>query len=270
MNSIEFTIVVAESEREILIAELADLGCDGFEELEHSLKAYTSESSDKVEQILSRISAHGLSCQQQVIPEQNWNALWEASFDPVIVPGFCTIRAPFHQPAQTPFEVIILPKMSFGTGHHATTRLMMQSMKDIHFGKKSVLDFGTGTGILAILAKKLGAGNTMAIDIDEWSVRNAEENAATNSEGAIAIQRADISELDPELQFDILLANINRNVLLESMQTMHSRILPSGLLLLSGFLKPDAPKIIETAVANGFTLMEATNEAEWMCLKFTA
>ncbi len=270
MNLVEFSIAVEGPERDVLIAKLAEAGCEGFEELECCLNAYAPELYAIIERAESIIREHGLISSHRIIESQNWNAIWEASFDAVIVPGFCTIRAPFHLPADTPLEIVILPKMAFGTGHHATTRLMMQAMRDIDFDGREVLDFGTGTGILAILAQKLGAKTVMAIDIDEWSVRNAIENVSSNGANGITVLQGDISVLQDNSCFDVILANINRNVLLESMLALRKITHPGGTLLLSGILQSDQTIITEAAVSAGFTLSESFQEAEWICFWFTA
>lgn len=270
MNSVEFSIAVEGPERDVLIAKLAEAGCEGFEELERYLNAYAPESNEIIERVESIIREHGLISSHRIIESQNWNAIWEASFDAVIVPGFCTVRAPFHLPADTPLEIVILPKMAFGTGHHATTRLMMQAMRDIDFDGREVLDFGTGTGILAILARKLGATTVMAIDIDEWSVRNAIENVSSNGANSITVLQGDISVLQDNACFDVILANINRNVLLESMPALRKKTNPGGTLLLSGILQSDQTIISEAAASAGFTLSERFQEAEWTCFWFTA
>src|ERR1043165_6022106 len=158
MNTIELVFNIQGGDREILLAQLSDIGCDAFEEVEQELRAYVREDlyeANKVREIAARM---GYSFEEQIVKPQNWNALWEEAFEPVVVPGFCTVRASFHPAAtDTTYEVIITPKMSFGTGHHATTKLMIAAMRDIDFRGKLVLDFGTGTGILAVLASKLGA-----------------------------------------------------------------------------------------------------------------
>lgn len=271
MNTIELVFKVQGAARDILIAQLSEAGCSGFEETDTTLYAYIPDDNETTARVMAAASDAGLPFSQKVIPAQNWNAVWEASFDPVVVPGFCTVRAPFHAAENdTPHEIVIMPKMSFGTGHHATTRLMMQAMQDIDFRNAQVLDYGAGTGILAILAEKLGAASVLAIDIDEWSVSNAKENVAANNAACVKVAHAGIMDLPAGSSFDVVLANINRNVLLESMAALYAGLRPGGTLLLSGILRPDETIISESATSAGFRLCESFNESEWMCLKFTA
>ncbi len=166
---------------DMLTALLADMGYDGFEETEGRLLAYIESSKFSEDALKSVAEQTSVNYETEIIAPQNWNALWESNFPPVIVEDFCTIRAHFHDiEITTPYEIQITPKMSFGTGHHATTQLMMLMMREIEFAGKSVLDFGTGTGVLAILAEKLGADNILAIDNDAWCIENAIENAGRN------------------------------------------------------------------------------------------
>jgi ribosomal protein L11 methyltransferase len=172
------------------------------------------------------------------IREENWNAQWESSFDPVVIPGRLSVRAMFHKPVEgVEREIVITPKMSFGTGHHATTSLMLEEMLNIPFSGKDVLDFGTGTGVLAILASMAGAKRVMAIDNDPWSMENAAENAAVN--GCTNINLSLTDQLPQTDRFDIILANINRNVILSNTGQLCSLLRPNGILLLSGLLESD-------------------------------
>src|SRR5687767_8421631 len=186
MNHIQISIEANTEQQEILISELNELGATGFEQTDTHLLAYFEEDNFKsydVNELLKDYSFH-----LTTLPNQNWNSLWESNFEPVVVDDFCAIRADFHQPIKkVKHEIIITPKMSFGTGHHATTYMMMQQMRDIDFINKTVFDFGTGTGILAILAKKLGSSSVTAIDVDEWSIKNAEENFHWNNTDGIVL-----------------------------------------------------------------------------------
>src|SRR6187397_408555 len=183
MDYIKITFADLQPEqKEILIAQLADAGYEGFEEKDNSLDAFiNSKGFDTV--ILKEISfKYQTPYTKEKIAETNWNQVWESNFEPVIVNDYVAIRADFHKPiTNTKFEIVITPKMSFGTGHHATTYMMIEQMRCIDFTNKKVFDFGTGTGILAILASKLGASSVTAIDIDEWSIKNAEENFQKNN-----------------------------------------------------------------------------------------
>jgi ribosomal protein L11 methyltransferase len=271
MQYIQLSFSISGPTRDILIAKLSEAGCEGFEETESTLVASFPES-DFNEELIDAISKeNGVSFIKATIPQQNWNAAWEAGFEPVSIPSFCTVRASFHPPAtDTPYEIIITPKMSFGTGHHATTVLMMDAMKDMNFAGKKVLDFGTGTGILAILAAKLGAKEILAIDNDEWSVENTSENIEANgvSDIQVAIGSLEIAEI--AAPFDVVLANINRHILLEYMPQMHTMLRPGGILLLSGILSADEPIIQESAGNVGFIGEFTHQQGDWLAMKFTA
>ncbi|HEY0751963.1 MAG TPA: 50S ribosomal protein L11 methyltransferase, partial [Chitinophagaceae bacterium] len=203
---IEITIEANEHQQEELISLLNDFNPEGYEQNDHALIAYFPAKEydpGAMEQIL-----HGFDHTSREIHEQNWNKVWESNFEPVIVDDFCAIRAEFHQPIRgVQHEIVITPKMSFGTGHHATTHMMIQQMKDLVFQNKNVFDFGTGTGILAILAEKLGARDVIAIDVDDWSIENAQENLYRNNCSHVQLS---LNSSVPERQFDIILANINR------------------------------------------------------------
>lgn len=271
MNTIQLTFEVEGQDREILMARLIEAGCEAFQEEKHSLLAFVQEDAETLDEVIRTAIDSGLPFSRQSIVAQNWNAQWEESFEPVIVPEFCTVRAAFHTiPITTPHEVIVTPKMSFGTGHHATTFLMMQAMRDIAFQNLSVFDFGTGTGILAILAEKLGAASVLAIDIDAWSVENAMENCMKNAAEKVEILQAKIDFVETEQRFDVVLANINRNVLLESMPVFQRCLNKGGILLLSGLLRQDENMIVEAAKAQSFSLLSRSDRSDWICLKFTA
>jgi ribosomal protein L11 methyltransferase len=262
MNHIQVSITANTEQQEILISELNELGATGFEQTDTHLLAYFEEDNFKsyeVNELLKDYTFHLIT-----LPKQNWNSLWESNFEPVVVDDFCAIRADFHQPIKNiQHEIIITPKMSFGTGHHATTYMMMQQMRDIDFTDKKVFDFGTGTGILAILAKKLGASSVTAIDVDEWSIKNAEENFERNSVRGINLYQ---SSLLPEEQFNIVLANINRNVLIQYASTLVNILLPNGILLMSGLLAEDEEAIVE--VFNKLKLIRHEHKQNWISLLF--
>jgi len=256
-----------EALREMLIALLTDEGFEGFLETDETLIATIPGDAYKQEVVTALATAHHIHFEEQIIPKQNWNAVWEASFQPVIVNNFCTVRAQFHElPVTTPYEIVITPKMSFGTGHHATTQLMIEGMQNLSFQGLNVLDFGTGTGILAILACQLGAAYVTGIDNDEWSLVNAQENAAFNG-CSIALSQASLEDLPPA-HYDIILANINRNILLQYMESMRDQIVDKGLLLLSGILEADQQAIKEAAVAAGLSPQWEQSRNGWMALCF--
>ena len=253
-------------EQEILIALLSDIGYEGFEETEEELYAYIPHHEFDAAELLSLISPLHIPYQTTVIPDQNWNSLWESNFEPVVIDNFCTIRAHFHAiEAVTPYEIIITPKMSFGTGHHATTRMMVAQMKDIDFTRRSVLDFGTGTGVLAILAEKRGAANIMAIDIDDWCVENALENVAINNCSHINIQKGTLDDISGSV-FDVVLANINRNILLHYTKKLYHILNNDGIILLSGLLSEDKAIIIEAYQKAGFEFKNSVQDGNWIAL----
>lgn len=262
---VEF-LEVDDKTKEMAIALLGQLGFEGFEERGNSLLAYIPAniySYDALETLVTQLQVGYVI---ESVPEQNWNAVWEANFDPVIVDGFCTIYAHFHQiEIITPYSINITPKMSFGTGHHATTQLMIQLMRDIDFKGKSVLDFGTGTGVLAILAGKMGAETVLGIDNDPWSVENAIENARNNDVETVKIQLGSISNL-PKKDYDIILANINRNVLLDNMSSMCASIEAGGFLVMSGILKEDESFLSSAAMALGLIPVRSIYQSGWTAM----
>jgi ribosomal protein L11 methyltransferase len=256
----------AAEKNEIVIAMLADMGFEGFEEDEHSLKAFIEETKFDKAAFESLMQHNGLSCSLSEIEQQNWNAVWESSFEPVIIGDFAGVRAGFHEPLKNvQHEIIITPKMSFGTGHHATTYLMMEQMSALDFTGKAVLDFGTGTGVLAILAEKMGASSVMAVDNDEWSIDNAKENIANNDARHIALQMADTILIDRK--YDIILANINLNVILRNMEFIAAACNPGAAILLSGFLSPDEAAIKAALQANNLAFSLVKQQKGWLCAR---
>ena len=251
----------------ILIALLSEEGFDGFEEAENSLSAFIpADKMDEscLQEIASRFS---LEYQSAQIAETNWNALWESGFDPVIVDNFLAIRAHFHTHVKgVEHEIIITPKMSFGTGHHATTYLMVQAMREIDFIGKTVLDFGTGTGILAILAEKLGALKVLAIDYDDWSIDNSRENIQRNQSVKIDLLQGDTARAAGI--FDIVLANINRQVIIDNIPYLKEILHPGGLLLLSGLLLEDEQVIRDQADLHGLVFTSKSARNGWISLQF--
>jgi ribosomal protein L11 methyltransferase len=257
MNYIELNIPVKDPfESEMLVAELAELPFDSFEEDEGMLKAYIP--ADKLPDNKARadelIATRGITGQRYIeIETQNWNAVWEAQFDPVDVEGKLLIRAPFHAPCcDARPEIVIMPKMSFGTGHHATTYLMSAEMADHDFVGRRVLDMGSGTGVLAILAAKMGAASVDAVDIDEWAYQNSIENIEANGvEGVVHPVLGDVGRIVGK-SYDTVLANINRNILLADMPHYVATLNPAGgELIMSGILERDIEIISEKALSLG-------------------
>jgi len=263
--SFEFDNINEETSA-LLVALLSEQGFEGFEETGDSLIAFVPEtlfSEGAFFEVMNRLPA--VSYTRSSVAPANWNALWESSFEPVIVDDFAAVRAHFHEPVPgVRQEIIITPRMSFGTGHHATTWMMIRSMEELDFSGKQVLDFGTGTGVLAILAEKLGAAAVTAIDIDEWSIRNSEENVAANNCSRIELAQAD--HMPGDQQYDIILANINLNVILQSLPAMVTAARTGTEMLLSGFLETDMPVMQKALEEAGFSLISKEQKGEWVCL----
>ncbi len=253
-------------EREILIALLAESGYDGFLEEGDTLKAYILSShfnSKALEELRNSIP---FDYEMNEIREENWNALWEASFDPVIVDNYVAVRADFHDVVDgVEYEIVITPKMSFGTGHHATTFLMIREMRNWEWKDKTVLDFGTGTGILAILASKSGAAEIQGIDNDPWSIENAGENLSRNQIGNIRLLLS--GEIPPRNQYDMILANINKHILLEHASSLCESLKKGGGLIMSGILKEDLADMVQAFSLLGKPLrIEEKNN--WLLISF--
>lgn len=264
MNSIQISIEANEEYQEILISQLSDLGAEGFEQTDKSLVAYFNEHSFKSYEVNELLKEDSFIT--NTIEEKNWNEVWESNFQPVVVDNFCAIRAEFHNPIETvEHEIIITPKMSFGTGHHATTYMMIGQMRDIDFTDKTVFDFGTGTGILAILAEKLGARQIHAIDVDEWSIENAKENIAKNNCSKISVN---LSSQISHPKADVILANINRNVILEYLPQLQKNLSEKGYVLLSGLLIEDEQDIKNACIARQLKFIKMSERNNWISLLF--
>lgn len=253
---------------EILMAELINIGFDSFTEEQDGVLAYIPKDLLNEEELKSLwLLNHEevkISYTFQEMPNINWNEEWEKNFSPINVEGKVLIRAEFHESQNTPYEVIIQPKMSFGTGHHATTYLMIQQMLEIDFADKKVLDMGCGTSILAIFAKQKGAGRTLAIDIDDWAVENSKENTVRNNIN-LEVQQGTAENLGKE-NFDIILANINRNILISDIPTYTSVLNQGGQLLLSGLCFFDVDDILEVCTQQNLILKNKVQREEWVSL----
>lgn len=257
---------------EILLGLLSAYPIESFEEVaDDCLMGYitedalTDEISNEITEICDRMN---VTWSAEIIESQNWNALWEASFQPIEVGQFCRVRADFHpQVAGFKYDLVINPKMAFGTGHHATTYMMMDRMANIDFYQKSVLDYGCGTGILAILASKMGADPIDAVDIENESYLNTQENADINHTGNVIAWGGDIHAV-PFRQYDVILANINRNVLLASTKDIRSRLHEGGTLLISGILQEDRDIIENAFQKDGFILKDIQQREQWLCIAF--
>jgi ribosomal protein L11 methyltransferase len=256
---------------EILMAEIAEAGFDTFMETESGFEAYAEGNAfDKelLQAIKEKYAAvNPLVFQFDEIEKQNWNEEWEKHVEPIIVDDKCLVRAAFHKIEKTyPYEIIITPKMSFGTGHHQTTHLMLSAqMKMDHRGKR-VMDAGCGTAILSVMASKLGATEIEAFDIDEWSVENGNENAVNNNCNNIHIQLGKINEVNLTGTFEIILANINKNILLAELHQYATYLKPNGELLLSGFYVHDISDLKTEAAKHGLTEVTHQQRETWACL----
>jgi ribosomal protein L11 methyltransferase len=258
---IQISVALPE-EKERLIAELSEINFYAFDEERNYLNAYIKEEDFKEEK-LKEILKGQFDFAKNIIEEENWNAQWESSIQPVIINDFAAIRPSFHEPIEgAKHDLIITPKMSFGTGHHATTFLMIESMEKIDFSNKTVLDFGTGTGVLAILAEKLGAKEIIAIDNDEWSIRNATENIQANNCSRIRIELK--QELNALPSFDIILANINLNVISHESSAMVRLLKLGGFLLVSGFLVKDEIEIQNIFAGKSIIKKESLQRGDWI------
>lgn len=259
--------------REVLVAELAELGFESFAETDNGLKAYIREdvyAPEMLDQLMAKeIPDQILTMEVNLIPDQNWNAEWEKNFDPIIVDEQCLIRAPFHLDLKKyPFEIIIEPKMSFGTGHHETTHLMIGEMLKMDFTGKKVLDMGSGTGVLAILAAMRHATAIDAIDIDEWAFENSVENVERNSCTKINVIQGGAESIPADTFYDVILANINRNILVRDMSAYNNALQKNGEILFSGFYVMDKPELDVIATQFGWKLCTENNKGEWCMLHY--
>ncbi|MEL4308167.1 50S ribosomal protein L11 methyltransferase [Joostella sp. CR20] len=270
---LEYTFKVSPTEQgnEILIAELGFAGFESFVENENGVVAYIQKEEwnanilDEIQILESDLFE--ISYEFKEIEQQNWNAEWEKNFHPIEVDGMCTVRAPFHEKPTTKYDIIIEPKMSFGTGHHETTHMMIQFLLKNDLTNKKVLDMGCGTGVLAILAEKEGATKIDAIDIDNWCYLNSIENVERNNCKNITVLEGDASLLEGK-NYDVIIANINRNILLEDIPTYAKCLNEGGTLLLSGFYKDDIPQIQKQCEAFSLKFVENLEKNHWVAVKF--
>jgi ribosomal protein L11 methyltransferase len=263
---------ITESQSEILIAQLNEIGFDGFEEETNELKAFIPSSNFDENMFNSIIDTNNINYTKSIIKKENWNAIWEANFEPTEVsyPSssklFVYIRAGFHNAKEGfEYDIVVTPKMSFGTGHHATTFLMVQQMSQIDFAGKTVIDFGTGTGVLAILADKMSASQILGIDCDEWSIENAEENAAINHCKNISLLKAETIPTQAE-KVDIMLANINLNIISENILAIKTATKQNGIVLFSGIMLHDEPNIINVIEKEGFIIKKIFKRDNWLAI----
>ncbi len=274
MDFIEVTLHVKPDFADILTAELGELGFDAFVETADGFSAYITEDKYNQPALDAALERYDNFVQVaytvQKIPRQNWNEEWERNFESLFIDNQVSVRASFHEkPANATYDIVINPKMSFGTGHHETTTLMIENQLTINHKGKRVLDMGCGTGILAIMAGELGAAEIVAVEIEDWTVENARENAELNGYASIDVRLGGVETIAGEAPFDIILANINRNVLLDDMAAYAAVLKPEGWLLLSGFYTEDLPAIEQCTIALGFSLVSYRQKNNWVSAVFT-
>lgn len=269
MNYVELDCRISPLDEygDIVVAHLAEIGFEMFEETSHGVKAYIRESNydeDALKKLIIPFPDNGnFSWEKNIIPHYNWNAVWESNFLPVTIKNKVYIRAEYHSHnPEADHEIIIQPKMSFGTGHHATTMLMLETMLDMDFKNKVVLDMGCGTSILSIMAEKLGAASVVAIDIEESAYQNSIENLHRNHCKNIRVLKGDSASIGNQ-KFDILLANINRNIILNDLPSYAACTLPSSVIVLSGFYENDLKPVVAEAYISGLHLQSHYVKNNW-------
>ena len=268
---LKLTISPLESGQEIALAFLGEMGFESFVETTEGLEAYIQEESwtpDLLDQLYPLVE-NGLDIGWSLIaiPPENWNAVWESDFQPILIEDKCAVRAHFHAPIDVPFELVITPKMSFGTGHHQTTHMMLNTLLNNPPKDEVVLDMGCGTGVLAILAEKLGAVSIDAIDVESWCFENTVENAAMNDCKKVNAIEGD-RQLIPEKEYGTIIANINLNVLLLDIPLYAERLRSNGKLFLSGFYTHDIPAIESKANQNGLQMLDYQQKDNWVAAHF--
>ncbi len=258
---------------EIVMVELGELGFESFVDTEEGMLAYIPENLFNEKMIgeiqIAKENPGLFSYSFQIMEDKNWNEVWESNYEPVVIKNRCGIRAPFHpENKDVEFDLVIEPKMSFGTAHHETTSNMIELLLEEDLQGKSVLDMGCGTSVLAILTAKRGAQHIVAIDNDEWAYNNSLENIARNNETDIKVLLGDASLL-VNMHFDVIIANINRNILLNDIQTYVASLNTKGILLMSGFYEQDIPVIKEECVKYDLTFDRYIINNNWVAVRFT-
>ncbi len=255
---------------EILMAQLADYPVESFVETDSGFEAYFPQDQwdeDCLSLLREENSSYQCTLKKEHLAPANWNAVWESDFEPIKVGNACAVRADFHSPIDVPYELVITPKMSFGTGHHQTTYMMLESLLEEQRIPPRVLDMGCGTGVLAILAEKLGAEKLDAIDIELWCQENTEENAKKNGCSGITALQGDVSLLANK-SYDLILANINKNVLLSDISTYAECLAEGGKLFLSGFYKEDLEEIQQCCAKHKLSYLSHKEKEQWTAAKF--
>ncbi len=262
-----YTVTIPESmDADDFAFLLSEVDNEGIEFLEGTLKIYVSiENLELLQNLLADYGSQVL--EKTPLENKNWNEIWESSFSPLYIDDILCIKADFHtEVSPTKYTITVNPKMSFGTGHHPTTFMMLTAMNKVQFKDKTVLDCGSGTGILAIYAEMLGARDILALDNDEWCFTNAIENIDTNNCKYIQANCGNIDAVGHP--YDIILANIHRNYILEHFHYFHALVHQYGLLFVSGFYKEDAPRILEAALAYNFVAHSSIEKENWCCIVF--
>ena len=258
--------------KDMFMELLGTIGFDSFMDVDDGFEAYCQEpalNEIELNEILQMEQFANIRLlKKELIPDQDWNATWEASYEPVVINELCRIRAPFHNVSGSyKYDLIIEPKMSFGTAHHETTSQIIELMLQSDFTGLDVLDMGSGTGVLAILAKKLGSAMTVAIDNDEWAYRNALDNIRLNDENEIIVELGDANSLNNR-QFDVILANINRNILLRDMREYVKCLVDGGRIFFSGFYEEDLKLIADEAERLGLKYDNHVTKNNWTAAVF--
>ena len=256
---------------DVFIQEIADLGFDAFQENLNILSSYIPSinyNEKKLQVLLDDYSAFIISFKAINHPYKNWNKKWESSFQPILINENCEVRASFHQPSNKKYDIIINPEMSFGTGHHETTRLMAKDLFKHDLKNKTILDFGSGTAILSILAEKLGAKEVNAVEIDENANQNASQNLATNNCKAIKIIDGDGDNI-PNKKYDYLLVNINRNTIIKEFTNFLKVMKKNSMVLFSGFFESDIDYIKDLSIKSGLKILYSDLENQWALLVMT-
>jgi ribosomal protein L11 methyltransferase len=274
LDFIELKVTVSPDFSDIIMAELAEVGYESFVESPQGLDAYVQKSlfdTSLIEEIAQKYAViTPIEYSFTELERKNWNEEWEKNYQPIYIGDQCVVRASFHEPARHfPYEVIINPKMSFGTGHHETTSLMLENQLHLDHQGKKVMDVGCGTGILAIMASKRGATEIDAFDTDDWAVENTKENCLLNNSTTIRVQQGTIADVQLDATYDIVLANINRNVLLKEIPVYASFLPSGGLLAVSGFYESDARDIEKVANSSHLQLLTTKTRQNWASLVFT-
>ena len=276
MQRIALKVKISPTEpwTDILVAQLAELGFDSFVSTEDGVEAYADSSIGVPEEIIAQTfldeEIEGVTSTYtiEILPFKNWNEVWESDFEPVFVEDKVSILAPFHSPdLASGLSVIIQPQMSFGTGHHQTTWMMVKALMELESIPSKLLDMGTGTGVLAIVAEKIGVSDILAVDIESWSVENTIENAQRNRCNSIRALEADIDGVS-EAEFDVILANINKNVLKRHFESYYNLLVSNGTLVISGFFESDVEELKKVAEEIGFAYDIVLTKETWAALKF--